>query len=461
MESLIFLTEKRDKSVKARTCANGSTQRAYIPKEEAASPTAATDSILVTAVIDARQERDVMTLDVPNAFVQTKIDQKEGEEKIIMKIRGALVDMLIEICPEQYEEHVVYEGKHKVLYVRMLKALYGMLKASILYYKKFRADIESIGYIINPFDPCVANKTINGKQHTLTWHVDDVKASHEDSKVNDKFLEWCEKLYGSEETGHVTAVRGHKHDYLAMNLDYSSRGKLKVDMQYYIENMIEEFPFEVKGNNTAPWNDTLFQVTQTAKRLDEETQAIFHTFVMKAMFLCKRARPDIKPGVCFLATRTHEPNDGDWNKLLKMMGFLKGTVNDVLTLEADDLQVLYWYIDAAFAVHPDMKSHTGMIFTMGKGAIVSSSTKQKVNSRSSTEAELIATDDKISKIITIKRFLEHQGFRIKVCVIYQDNTSTMKLQNNGKVSSGKRTRHYDIKLFYITDLIARKEVKVA
>ena len=101
-----------------------------------------------------------------------------------------------------------------------------------------------------------------------------------------------------------------------------------------------------------------------------------------------------------------------------------------------------------------------MIFTMGKGAIVSSSTKQKVNSRSSTEAELIATDDKISKIITIKRFLEHQGFRIKVCVIYQDNTSTMKLQNNGKVSSGKRTRHYDIKLFYIKHLIARKEVKV-
>ncbi len=119
----------------------------------------------------------------------------------------------------------------------------------------------------------------------------------------------------------------------------------------------------------------------------------------------------------------------------------------MLTLEADDLQVLYWYIDAVFAVHPDMKSHTEMIFTMGKGAIVSSPTKQKVNLRSSTKAELIATDNKISKIIMIKRFLEHQGFRIKVCVIYQDNTSTMKLQNNGKVSSGKQTRHYNINCF--------------
>ena len=87
----------------------------------------------------------------------------------------------------KYEEFVVHEGKHKVLYVKMLKALYGMLKASILYYKKFRTDIESIGYLVNPYDACVTNKIINGEQHTLTWHVDDVKASHVDTKVNDNF----------------------------------------------------------------------------------------------------------------------------------------------------------------------------------------------------------------------------------------------------------------------------------
>ena len=92
-------------------------------------------SIIVIAVIDARQEDGIMTLDVTNTFVKTKIDQKEGGEKIIMKIRGTLVDMLIEIFLEQYEEHVVYEGKHKVLYVKILEALYEILKASILYHK--------------------------------------------------------------------------------------------------------------------------------------------------------------------------------------------------------------------------------------------------------------------------------------------------------------------------------------
>ena len=119
-----------------------------------------------------------------------------------------------------------------------------------------------------------------------------------------------------------------------------------------------------------------------------------------------------------------------------------------------------WYIDAAFAVHPDMKSHTGMVFTLGKGAIISGSSKQKTNSRSSTEAELNAADEKLSKIIQVKKFLERQAFKVKLNLICQDNTSTMGLATNGKISSGKRTRHFDIKLFYITDLISRGEVTV-
>jgi hypothetical protein len=73
MESLIFLNEKRDgETVKARMCANGSTQQAYISREEATSPTAALEAIITTGVIDAKQKSDVMTLDIPDAFVQTK-----------------------------------------------------------------------------------------------------------------------------------------------------------------------------------------------------------------------------------------------------------------------------------------------------------------------------------------------------------------------------------------------------
>jgi hypothetical protein len=134
-----------------------------------------------------------MTVDIPNAFVQTDVKPKNGE-RIIMKIKGALVDMLVAMNPELYQDYVVMERNTKVINVEVLKALYGMLESSLLFYKKLKNDLESIGFIVNPYDPCVANRMVNGKQHTITWHEDDLKSSHVDAKVNDDLLKWLETI---------------------------------------------------------------------------------------------------------------------------------------------------------------------------------------------------------------------------------------------------------------------------
>ena len=458
MESLIFLAEKRDGTVKGRTCANGSTQREYISKEEAASPTVSTESIVLTATIDAEENRDVMSNDVPNAFVQTDMESTNGE-KVMMKIRGPLVDMLLKLAYEYYKDFVVYENGVKVLYVEVLKALYGTLRASLLFYKKLRKDLEEIGFTVNPYDPCVANRIVNGKQHTVTWHVDDLKSSHVDPKVNDDFHNWLEQKYGDPKLGKVKSVRGKRHDYLAMNLDFNTPGKLKLDMVNYVKGMVDEFPEEIIDSK-CPWNDNLFKVEDKSVKLNKEKHEVFHTFVAKGLFLSKRARPDIQPAIAFLSTRVKEPTESDWFKLKKMLGFLKATQEDVLTLESNGDRIITWHLDAAFAVHKDFKSHTGAVMSLGKGSIQSVSTKQKTNSRSSTEAELISMDDIVSKVIWTKLFLDAQGYKIKQNIVFRDNTSTMNLEAYGKASSGKRTRHFNIKLFYITDLIKRKEVEI-
>jgi hypothetical protein len=98
--------------------------------------------------------------------------------------------------------------------------------------------------------------------------------------------------------------------------------------------------------------------------------------------------------------------------------------------------------------------------SIGKGSIYSTSTKRKKNSCSSTEAELVSVDDVVSKVLWTKRFMEEQGWKVHQNVIRRDNMSSMKLEENGKSSSGKRTRHFDIKYFYITDLIERNEVTI-
>eukprot|EP00957_Ditylum_brightwellii_P115572 8815139-Ditylum_brightwellii.AAC.1 len=132
---------------------------------------------------------------------------------------------------------------------------------------------------------------------------------------------------------------------------------------------------------------------------------------MKNMFPCKCGRQDVNPGVGFLSIQVKEATEQDWKKLLKMIGFLLYTIDDILSLEADDSQTLTCYINAAFAVHPDMKSHTGATFTLRKGVICSNSSKQEVNTRSSTEAELVAVDIKISTVIWMKKCLWCQGLQ--------------------------------------------------
>ena len=97
---------------------------------------AITDAILMTAVIDAEERRDVSTIDILNAFIQTPMEQSEGADKIYMKIRGPLVNMLVNLDPITYKESVMYKNGKEILYVHILKAIYGMLQLAILFYKK-------------------------------------------------------------------------------------------------------------------------------------------------------------------------------------------------------------------------------------------------------------------------------------------------------------------------------------
>ena len=107
-----------------------------------------------------------------------------------------------------------------------------------------------------------------------------------------------------------------------------------------------------------------------------------------------------------------------------------------------------------------MRSHTGATITLGKGSPYSMSTKQKINTRSSTEAELVGMNDAMALILWTRLFLEAQGFAIKDNVVYQDNQSAILLENNGKRSSSKKTRHIEIRYFFVTDNIKRKNLRV-
>jgi hypothetical protein len=316
-EALMFLTEKRDSTIKGRTVYNGKPTRDWHNKEDSASPTESLESIFLTSIIAGKEERDIMTAEIPNAFIQTLMPELEdGQEHVIMKLKGAVLEILVELAPDLYGPYLVLDDGKRVLYLQVLRALYGMLVAALLWYQQFREDLEGVGFKFNVYDPFVANREVQKKQQTVKFHVDDLMSEHVDSRVNDDFRVWLNKLYGKHDK--VTATRGPVHEYLGMTFDFSKKGKLVVSMADYMKKLVDEFPIPITKTAHSPAGEDLFAEGK-GPLLDAERAKIFHTWVAKALFACKRTRPDIHVAVTLLCTRVKSPNESNWKKLLRLL----------------------------------------------------------------------------------------------------------------------------------------------
>ena len=171
--------------------------------------------------------------------------------------------------------------------------------------------------------------------------------------------------------------------------------------------MLEDF-HKFNPNKTiyrTPAADCLFKVRDDQPKLDEKKAQVFHTFTAKALFATKRARPDIYTSVAFLTTRMICPDEDDWNKLLRMMRYLRGTKELPLILSADSTNIVKWWVDGLYGIHPDARSQKGGTASLGKGSFISTSIKQRLNTRSSKETELVADDDLMPHLCWTNYFL--------------------------------------------------------
>ncbi len=142
------------------------------------------------------------------------------------------------------------------------------------------------------------------------------------------------------------------------------------------------------------------------------------------------------------------------------MEYLGGDRDRPLILGTDNEGMLMWYVDASFAVHLNMRRYTSGGMTMGRGYPISVSPKQKLNTKSSTESELVGIDDMMPIILWTCYFLLSQGYGVIENLLLQDNKSSILLERKGKASSGKRTRHINICSFFIMDRVNMKEFTI-
>ena len=468
MTYLMFLKRKRTGKVKARGCADGRPQREYISKEDSSSPTVSIYALMAQCVMNAIEGRKVVTCDIPGAFLQS--DWPEDDDCYI-RFEGLMVDMLCEIDPT-YRSKVQYtkDGKKKFLYGKLAKAVYGTLMGSILFYNKLSKQLMDWGFEVNNYDKCTWNKIVDGEQLTVQAHVDDLTLSHKDQCVLDNLIRELNAVFGKEKK--LEETKGDVHEYLGLTIDYSMPGNVVFSMFDYLEDIIVEAPLDLKvgPKHKTPASGKLFHVDKTSPLLNTEKAELFHRLVARLLFASKRARPDIQVAVAFLCTRVKNPTEEDYKKLGRLIRYVGETIHVPLILGADDLRTLVWNIDASYAVHSDMKSHTGASLSLGRGTLLSLSCKQKLVTKSSTEAELVGVDDAMTFVMWARYFFMEQTKTLPDTsklkdlrnhnVIEQDNTSAIQLERNGKRSSTKRTQHINIRYFYVTDKVKDGDVSV-
>lgn len=404
------------------------------------SPTVNTENLFTLLAIAAVERRHIGSVDIEGAYLECDM---EGPP-VFMVLPPAIATMVAKIDPS-YARFISTCG---TMIVQLMKALYGCVQSSALWYRKLRGVLEKMGYVMNPDDECVFNREIANKQCTVNAFVDDLVVSHDDKAVEQGEL----VAIGSKFSGHKVQY-GPVVAHLGMRITRSDNGDVSVDMESFTDHAVKAWEADVIARGSIltvsryPADGELF-VSGDAEPLNDQDRANYHSAVARLIYLVKRTRPDIAVAVSYLSSRTSNPTIRDREKLDKLIGYLKGTVKWGVRFRHDGALEPRVYSDAAFLIHEDAVSRTGVLIMIAGGVVYSTSSKQKMVTKSSAESELVALCEGATQTIITRRFMAHQGYTLGPSVMLEDNMATITLVQAGKPTS-QRTKHINLRYFFI------------
>jgi hypothetical protein len=307
-----------------------------------------------------------------------------------------------------------------------------------------------MGYTVSETDKCVFIKQVGqDKIFTLLLHVDDILVLV-DAEEADLLFKRLKHRFGE-----VQFEVGDDLSYLGMNISIRDEGTV-IDMSFYVSQVLENEEVEEAA---CPMAKTFYNVDEKLKKLGEVERKWFHSKTVKLLYLAKRARPDILTAVIFLCTHVQESTYEDKQKLQRVLGYLKMTVDRTLLLRTPKCNQIVAYIDAAYAAHEDTKSHSGILIYVGDTLAYVASKKQKCLSKSPMEAELIALMDNLGLVERFKEFLEFiTQSKIPAPVVYQDCSAVVSLVTQG---GGKtQTKHLRARMNLVTKMVDEGRVEI-
>ena len=447
--SSMFLKEKFDSTgkfdkLKARLAAGGDMQ----DKEmygSVSSPTVQTVHVFAELALAAWKQKTITTLDIGGAYLNASM-----VEDVYMRLDKTLSSIMVKLAPS-YGTFLSSDGR---LVVKLLKALYGCIESALLWYNHINNTLTSEGFKANPCDQCVFHKGSGKDKITVCVYVDDLLIVSNGQKSADLVVAYLEKAYKE-----IKCVRGKVHSYLGMTINMNERGCVSITMDGYVSDMLTEYGVAPRSRSATPATVDLFMHEGSPEPVSGDQKEMFRSRVAKILYLAKRVRPDLLLLCSILASRVNAPSIQDWNELERALRYINSTKDLGVRLEIGRELTVDAYVDSSYGVHPDGKSHTGVSMSLGRGCIYGHSSKQRIVTRSSTEAELVALSDSASVALGMREYLLAQDLDPGPVKIYQDNESTIKLIRDGR-SSNSRMKHVAIRYFFVRDRIASSEVQI-
>ncbi|KAK6151926.1 hypothetical protein DH2020_014561 [Rehmannia glutinosa] len=318
-----------------------------------------------------------------------------------MDVKSAFLngDLEEEIYMVQPEGCVVSGKENKVC--KLLKSLYGLKQAPKQWYEKFNQVLLSDGFTSIEVDRCVYTKLVDNECVIISLYVDDMLIFGSNLDLIYKTKEFLASNFDMKDMGEASVILGIKI--------IRKNNNIMLTQEHYVEKLLKKFGhFDVKPVST-PYDAN----TQLKKNLgDPVAQSEYAQIIGSLLHLMNFSRPDIAYVVCRLSRYTHNPNRDHWTALVRLMKYLRGTMNYGI-LYSGFPSVLEGFSDANWISDSDeIKSTSGYIFTLGGGAITWKSAKQTIIAKSTMESEFVALELAGNEAEWLKNFLEiFHGFK--------------------------------------------------
>jgi hypothetical protein len=414
------------------------------------SETVGTSFVYLVASLAARERRIVVTIDITAAYLHADM---KYDVIVYMHINKILADMILDL-DKSYSVYICPDGG---FIVRLDKALYGTVEAAALWGDHIAGTLVDDGYVSNKYQICCYNKTFeDGIQLTAAIHVDDllitcVSQTHIDSLI----------LLLTNKYGNIKVNTGLQQGYLGLVWDFSKPGSVHITAPGFVTDLLSKC--RETRSAVSPATEHLFEARDpsVAVLVGLEDKAYFHSEVAKLLYIGKRVYPEILVAIAFLTTRINVVDSDDMSKLARVQGYIRNVKDRGIRLHIGNGEIIVRaHVDASYNVHVDGKSHTGCVVTVGDGgAIYFRSAKQKIVTKSSTEAELVAASDSAGVSLHIANFLRDQGYSVPPVLLYQDNKSAIALLGRG-YSTSDLTKHISLRYFWIKERTSNGEMVI-